>query len=133
MEKKHIIVCVRRDIDPVVRDFFNNERKAREIFEVFYCDALRQIRSRLARSPKTPFHLIIDTVLSHEPAAPFIKEVRNEYPALKVMLIGSSEMKKEDLVELIQTKAVRAVLMRPFTQNDLIEKTLVLCGFQSVK
>lgn len=126
MDKISLIICVRRDIDPVMRDFFNFNKKAREMFNVYYCDNIKQVHTHLTVAKKKNPYIIIDTVMSNEPTTPLIKEIKNEIPSIKVLLIGSSEIKKDDLVELIKTKTVNGVLMRPFSQNDLIEKVLQL-------
>ncbi len=128
MEKKHLIVCVRHDIEPVFRDYFATDRKAGELYDFFYCDHTKNIKSHFINIARPDYHLVIDAVIDSEGTMDFITEIKNEHPLLRIMLIGSAEIKKEKLVELIRNRSLNAVLMRPFTLNDLSEKIALLYG-----
>ncbi|MBF0507162.1 MAG: hypothetical protein HQL09_10030 [Nitrospirae bacterium] len=126
MSKKAIFVCVKRDLtNPISWALREFEGK----LMIRYCDNTKLLGMALA-DVTSACTIILDSVIGDESTIEFAKNVKNEKPFVKFLLIVSSGTAKEDVVALIQSKTVSGVLTRPFTAEQMSDNIYKLCGFQ---
>ncbi|MBF0557153.1 MAG: hypothetical protein HQL08_00065 [Nitrospirae bacterium] len=126
MSKKTVFVCVQRDLTHPVNFAL---REFEGMLNVRYVDNTKQLGAALAEVTEG-CTIILDSLIGDESTIGFAKTLKNEKPALKILLIVSSGTAKEDIVALIQSKVVNGVLMRPFTAEQMSDNIYKLCGFQ---
>jgi two-component SAPR family response regulator len=126
MPKPAIITCVQKDIVPVVnwslKDFEGTA-------SVKHFDKIDAVPDALDRNPESL--LFLDSVVSGEATLDFARELRTNKPSVKIVLIASSDTRKEDIVELIKAKTVNGILLRPFSAAQISDYVYKLCGFQN--
>jgi DNA-binding NtrC family response regulator len=126
MSKKAVFVCVKRDLTHPV-SFALREFEGRLSVRNF--DNTKQLGMALAELTDG-CTVILDSIIGEESTLGFAKNIKDEKPAVKILLIVSSGTSKEEIVGLIQSKIVSGVLMRPFTAEQMSENIHKLCGFQ---
>jgi DNA-binding NtrC family response regulator len=126
MSKKTVLVYVKKDImHPISWALREFEKQ----ITVRYFDNAKQLNAAL-ESDADYCGLILDSIIGDESTLDFAKELKNNKPSLKILLIASSGTTKEEIVSLIQSKTVSGVLMRPFTAEQISDYIYKLCGFQ---
>jgi DNA-binding NtrC family response regulator len=126
MAKKSVLVCVKKDIvHPISWALREFERQ----INVRYFDHTRQLGMVIGDDDNC-CTVILDSIIDDEPTIDFAKDIKNDKPSLKILLIVSSGTTKEDLLTLIQSKVVSGVLVRPFTAEQVSDYIYKLCGFQ---
>ncbi|HMK44885.1 MAG TPA: hypothetical protein VK445_12180 [Dissulfurispiraceae bacterium] len=126
MSKVQVFVCVQRDI---VNSLSWSLKEFDKALAVKYLDSTNDLEKQFA-SGNTCSLLILDSMMADKPTVELAEHVKTEHPAVKILLIVSSGMTKEELVRLIQAKVVSGVLMRPFTADQVADNVYKLCGFQ---
>jgi DNA-binding NtrC family response regulator len=126
MSKKSIVVCVKKDlVHPISYALRTFEGKV----GIRYVDNTRQL-GMLLGDIENCCTVVLDSIIGDVSTLDFAKEVKNDKPDLKILLVVSSGTTKEEIVSLIQSKIVSGVLMRPFTADQLSDNIYKLCGFQ---
>ncbi len=126
MSKKSVLVCVKKDIvHPVSWALREFEKQ----ISVRYFDNTRQLGMVLG-DVENCCTVILDSNIGDESTLDFAKEIKNDKPSLKILLIASSGTTKAEIVGLIQSKIVSGVLIRPFTAEQVSDYIYKLCGFQ---
>jgi DNA-binding NtrC family response regulator len=126
MAKKSVLVCVKKDI---VHPISWALREFEKQISVRYLDTTKQLGMVLG-DVENCCAVILDSVIGDESTIDFTKEIKNDKPSLKILLIVSSGTTKEEIVGLIQSKIVSGVLIRPFTAEQVSDYIYKLCGFQ---
>lgn len=126
MAKKSVLVCVKKDI---VHPISWALREFEKQIGVRYLDTTKQLGMVLG-DVENCCAVILDSVIGDESTLDFAKEIKNDKPSLKILLIVSSGTTKEEIVGLIQSKIVSGVLIRPFTAEQVSDYIYKLCGFQ---
>lgn len=126
MAKKSVLVCVKKDI---VHPISWALREFEKQISVRYLDNTKQLGMVLGDVDNC-CAVILDSIIGDEPTIDFAKEIKNDKPSLKILLIASSGTTKEEIVVLIQSKVVSGVLIRPFTAEQVSDYIYKLCGFQ---
>ncbi len=126
MSKKSVFVCVKRDLTHPV-SFALKEFEGK--LSLRYIDNTKQLGMALA-DITDGVTVILDSIMGDESTLEFAKNIKDEKPAVKFLLIVSSGTSKEEIVALIQSKIVSGVLMRPFTAEQMSDNIHKLCGFQ---
>src|SRR5271169_618251 len=126
MSKKAVFVCVQRDLThPVSWALREFEGK----LNVRSFDHTKQLGMALADVTDACI-VILDSIIADESTIEFAKNVKNEKPVVKFLLIVSSGTTKEEVVALIQSKTVSGVLTRPFTAEQVSDYIYKLFGFK---
>jgi DNA-binding NtrC family response regulator len=126
MSRKSVFVCVKKDI---VHPISWALREFEKLISVKYFDTTKQLGMMLA-DEETCCAVILDSNIGNESTLDFAKEIKNDKPSLKILLIVSAGITKEEIVGLIQSKIVSGVLIRPFTAEQVSDYIYKLCGFQ---
>lgn len=126
MAKRSVLVCVKKDI---VHPISWALREFEKLINVRYFDTTRQL-GMVIGDIENCCAVILDSVIGNESTLEFAKEIKHDRPSLKILLIASSGTTKEEIVDLIQTKTVSGVLIRPFTAEQVSDYIYKLCGFQ---
>lgn len=126
MSKKSVLVCVKKDI---IHPISWSLREFEKQISVRYFDNTRQLGMVLGDVDNC-CAVILDSIIGDESTLDFAKEIKNDKPSLKILLIVSSGTTKEEIVGLIQSKTVSGVLIRPFTAEQVSDYIYKLCGFQ---
>jgi DNA-binding NtrC family response regulator len=125
MPGKLIFLCVQRDIlypiDWSLREFA-------DLIAVKHFDKISQLQSSLETEECSV--LLLDSIVSGESTLDFARELKNVKPSIKIVLLVSIGTTKEEILEIIQSKIVNGVLLRPFTIAQVSEYISRLCGFQ---
>lgn len=126
MDKKNILVCVKKDIlHPIswaLREF-------EKMITVKYVDNTKQIDDLFVVGIDFCV-LIIDSTIQDKSTFEYIKSFKDKYKQQRVLFIVSEGTKKEDIVELIKSRIISGVLIRPFTAEQISDYIYKLCGFQ---
>ncbi|MEW5746127.1 MAG: hypothetical protein AB1805_11905 [Nitrospirota bacterium] len=126
MSKKAVLVCVKKDIThPISWALREFEGK----INVRYVDNTRQLGMTLGDLDNC-CTVILDSVIGEVSTLDFAKEIKNDKPSLRILLIASAGTTKEEIVGLIQSKIVSGVLIRPFTAEQVSDYIYKLCSFQ---
>jgi DNA-binding NtrC family response regulator len=126
MTKKSVLICVKKDI---VHPISWALREFEKQINVRYLDNTKQLGMVLG-DVENCCAVILDSNIGDESTLDFAKEIKNDKPSLKILLIASSGTTKEEIVGLIQSKIVSGVLIRPFTAEQVSDYIYKLCGFQ---
>jgi DNA-binding NtrC family response regulator len=126
MAKKSVLVCVKKDI---VHPISWALREFEKQIIVRYFDTTKQLGMVLGDVDNC-CAVILDSNIGDESTIDFAKEIKNDKPSLKILIIVSSGTTKEEIVGLIQSKIVSGVLIRPFTAEQVSDYIYKLCGFQ---
>jgi DNA-binding NtrC family response regulator len=126
MTKKSVLICVKKDI---VHPISWALREFEKQINVRYLDNTKQLGMVLG-DVENCCSVILDSNIGDESTLDFAKEIKNDKPSLKILLIASSGTTKEEIVGLIQSKIVSGVLIRPFTAEQVSDYIYKLCGFQ---
>ncbi|MCX8027223.1 MAG: hypothetical protein N3A62_05135 [Thermodesulfovibrionales bacterium] len=126
MDKKNVLVCVKKDIlHPIgwaLREF-------EKMVIVKYVDNTKQIDDLLEAGISFCV-LIIDSILQDKSTFEYIKSLKERHKHQRILYIVSEGSNKEDIIELIRSKIVSGVLIRPFTAEQMSDYIYKLCGFQ---
>lgn len=126
MAKKAIFVCTKRDI---VHPISWALKEFEKLVNVRYFDTTAPLAVALADG-ESRCVVILDSVIANKSTIDFAKEIKQEKPSIRILLIASSETPKGDIVGIIQSKAVSGVLVRPFTVEQISNYIYKLCGFE---
>lgn len=120
--KKKVIVCVQKDIKNTV----SWALKDLSIINPQYYDHLNQIE-KLLESPTTECGIIIDSKINNESSIPLLYKIKDK-SKMKILLIVSNDMAKEEVVNLIKERKVDNVVVRPFSAKQLVDAISKVCG-----
>lgn len=126
MNKKHVFVCVQRDI---VNSLNWSLKEFEKSLAVKYLDSTNDLEKHFAAG-HTCSVLILDSLMGDKPTIELAQKIKEDHKAMKVLLIVSTGTTKEELVQLIQTKVVSGVLIRPFTAQQVSDNIYKLCNFE---
>lgn len=126
MAKRSVLVCVKKDI---VHPISWALREFEKLINIRYFDTTRQL-GMVIGDVENCCAVILDSIIGDESTLEFAKEIKHDKPSLKILLIASSGTTKEEIVDLIQSKTVSGVLIRPFTAEQVSDYIYKLCGFQ---
>jgi DNA-binding NtrC family response regulator len=126
MSKKSVYVCVQRDI---VNSLNWSLREFEKNLTVKYFDTTADLEKQFTAGHACSL-LILDSIMAGKPTIELAQKYKQEHPHMKVLLILSSGTTREELVQLIQTKAVSGVLVRPFTALQVSDNIYKLCNFE---
>jgi len=126
MVKKSVLVCVKKDI---VHPISWALREFEKMISVRYFDTTKQLGMVLG-DVENCCSIILDSIIGSESTLEFAKEIKNDKPSLKILIIASSGTTKEEIVGIIQSKIASGVLIRPFTAEQVSDYIYKLCGFQ---
>jgi DNA-binding NtrC family response regulator len=124
--KKTILVCTKKDIVHPL-SWALKEFEGRVAVKFF--DTTKQL-GMVVGDMEDNCVVILDSIIADESTVGFAKEIKNDKPSLKILLVVSSGTTKEEVVELVQSKIVSGVLLRPFTAEQVSDYIYKLCGFQ---
>lgn len=122
--KKKIIVCVRRDITNVI----NWALKDISVISAQYVDHLYQLE-KIFNSDVNFCGIIIDYLIDGKSTIPFLKTVKDK-SKIKVLLIISADISKEEIIKLVKDRMVDNVIIRPFNANQIVDAVAKLCGIK---
>ncbi|MFQ3573216.1 MAG: hypothetical protein SNJ53_01120 [Thermodesulfovibrionales bacterium] len=126
MDKKNVLVCVKKDIlHPIgwaLREF-------EKMITVRYVDNTKQIDD-LFDAGIGFCVLIIDSTLQDKSTFEYIKSFKDRHKNQRILYIVSEGTRKDEILELIKSKIVSGVLVRPFTAEQMSDYIYKLCGFQ---
>jgi len=125
MSKKTILVCVQKDIVHPLNWSF---KEFGEQIAVKYFDKIRQLDDALANEECSV--LLLDSIILNEPTLDFARELKNNKPSLKILLVVSIGTTKEEIIDIIKLKIAGGVLIRPFTVEQVSDYIYKLCGIQ---
>lgn len=124
--KKTILVCVKKDIvHPISWALKEFEKKV----AIKYSDTTKQL-GMVVGDMEDECIVILDSIIGDESTIDFAKEIKNNKPSLKILLVVSSAITKEEILNLVKSKIVSGVLLRPFTAEQVSDYVYKLCGFQ---
>lgn len=125
VSKKSIFVCVQKDIlHPLKWSLKEFEAQV----AVKYFDRTSQLGDTLANEDCSA--LILDSIVSNEPALDFARELKNKKPSLKILLVVSMGTTREEVIDIIKLRIVSGVLIRPFTIEQISDYIYKLSGIQ---
>ncbi|HIJ59460.1 MAG TPA: hypothetical protein HPP56_02425 [Nitrospirae bacterium] len=127
MSRKNIMVYVKKDI---LHPISWSLREFEKLINVRYADTQKQIDEMVFGIEIDFCVIIIDSIINNASTFDYIKSVKERKQNQKVLLIVSEGTKKEDLIELLKSKVVNGILVRPFTAEQLSDYIYKLCGFQ---
>lgn len=104
-------------------------REFERLLNVRYFDNTNQLGMVLA-DDNTCCTLILDSIVGNISTLGFAKELKNDRPNIKILLIASSGIAKNELVDIIQAKIVNGMLVSPFTAEQISDHIYKLCNFQ---
>lgn len=122
--RKKIIVCVQRDITNAI----NWALKDLSIISAQYVDHLYQLE-KIFSSNMNFCGIVIDSLIDGESTIPFLKTLKDR-SKIKVLLIISGDISKEEIIKLIKDKMVDNVIIRPFNANQIVDAVAKLCGIK---
>lgn len=126
MNKKHVFVCVQRDI---VNSLNWSLKEFDKSLFVKYLDSANDLEKQFGAG-HTCSVLILDSIMADKPTMDLAQKLKETHKHMKILLIVSSGTTKEELVQLIQTKVVSGVLIRPFTAQQVSDNIYKLCNFE---
>lgn len=126
MSRKNILICVKPDILHPINWALKEFEK--QVF-LKYADNPRQIDA-LFEAGLNFSVIIIDSIIQNQSTLDYLEELKKNRPDQKILLIISDGTKKEDIVNIIKSKLVSGVLVRPFTAEQISDYIYKLCGFQ---
>jgi len=120
--KKKILVCVQRDI----KNTISWALKDLSVITPQYFDHTYQIE-KLFESDINFCGIIIDSQIDGASTIPFLKIIRDK-SNIKILLIISADTPKQEILNLIQSRMVDNVILRPFNANQIVDAVAKLCG-----
>lgn len=122
--KKKVIVCVQKDIKNTV----SWALKDLSVVNPQYLDHLHQVE-KILESPATECGIIIDSKINNESSIPLLYKIKDK-SKMRILLIVSSDMPKEEIVSLIKERKVDNVVVRPFNAKQLVDALAKICGIE---
>lgn len=126
MNKKHVFVCVQRDI---VNSLNWAMKEFDKLLAVKYLDSVNELEKQFAAGHSCSV-LMLDSMMGDKPTIELARKIKEEHQAIRILLIVATGTTKEELVKLIQTKIVSGVLIRPFTAQQVADNIYKLCNFE---
>lgn len=126
MNKKHVFVCVQRDI---VNSLNWSLKEFDKSLSVKYLDSTNELEKQFSAGHACSL-LILDSAMGDKPTIGLAQKLKEAHQAMKILLIVSTGTTKEELMQLIQTKVVSGILMRPFTAQQVSDNIYKLCNFE---
>lgn len=127
MSKKNVMVYVKKDI---LHPISWSLREFDKLINVKYADTQKQIDDLLFGVELDFCIIIIDSIMNNISTHDYIKKVKEKRPDQKILLIVSEGTTKEDLLDLVKSKLITGVLVRPFTAEQLSDYIYKICGFK---
>ncbi|HSW63750.1 MAG TPA: hypothetical protein VLH56_10655 [Dissulfurispiraceae bacterium] len=126
MNNKLVFVCVQRDI---VNSLNWSLKEFDKVLAVKYLDSVNELEKQFAAGQSCSV-LILDSMIGDKSTIAIAERIKTDYRAIKILLILATGTTKEELVNLIQTKIVSGVLVRPFTAQQVADNIYKLCNFE---
>ncbi len=126
MTKKHVFVCVQRDI---VNSLNWSLKEFDKVLAVKYLDSANELEKHFAAGHFCSV-LILDSMMGDKSTIELAQKMKAEHNDIKILLILATGTTREDIVKLIQTKIVSGVLIRPFTAQQVADNIYKLCNFE---
>ncbi len=126
MNKKHVFICVQRDI---VNSLNWSLKEFDRVLAVKHLDSANELEKHFAAGHFCSV-LILDSMMGDKSTIELAQKMKAEHHDIKILLISATGTTKEDLVKLIQTKIVSGVLIRPFTAQQVADNIYKLCNFE---
>ncbi|MCX8069619.1 MAG: hypothetical protein N2738_03865 [Thermodesulfovibrionales bacterium] len=127
MSRKNVMVYVKKDIlHPIswaLREF-------EKLINVKIADTQKQVDDMIFGIELDFCVIIIDSIMNNVSTFDYIRTIKEKKPNQKILLIVSEGTKKEDLLELVKSKLVSGILVRPFTAEQLSDYIYKICNFQ---
>ncbi len=126
MSRKNILVCVKQDILHPISWALKEFEK--QVF-IKYADNTKQIDALFDTGIDFAV-LIIDSIIQNNSTLGYLETLKQVKPNQKILLIISEGARKEDIVNIVKSKLVSGILVRPFTAEQISDYIYKLCGFQ---
>ncbi|MBF0607089.1 MAG: hypothetical protein SFH39_10815 [Candidatus Magnetobacterium sp. LHC-1] len=123
MAVKQMFVCCRKSIYQQLSLIFKEYNKQ---VEVRYFGRTADLEEALGREEDCCM-LMLDAVMEKRSIFELAIKIKQDNPAINTLLLVSSDTTKDELVEVIDAKAVCGVLLIPFTSSQVEDYITRIC------
>ncbi|KJU83256.1 hypothetical protein MBAV_004550 [Candidatus Magnetobacterium bavaricum] len=124
MATKQMFVCCRKAIYQQLSLILKEYNKQ---IEVRYFGRTLELEEAIQRHEECCM-LMLDSLMEKRPIFEFAKQLKQDCPDINTLLLVSSDATKDELVEVIEAKAVCGVLLIPFTSSQVEAYMTRICG-----
>jgi DNA-binding NtrC family response regulator len=123
--KQNLYLCVQQDIARVAQSGlseFSNDITVKPFYSV--SEFLRSFRE------ESNAYLFVDQYVGQESTIEMLTDIKKRLPGVRILLVVSSNTSKMEIAVIIMSKIVSAILVRPFSLDQLATNMYKLLGKQ---
>lgn len=126
MTKQNVFVVVAKDIQATLQWAM---RELDKHLAPKYLDDLKHVKTLLKEGRGCNL-IIVDYFIKNQPTLEDIKEIKANYPNIKVLLVLSASHPAGDVHNIVKTKLFAGIVLRPFSAEQLLEQIYKVCAIQ---